>query len=191
MKKLLPLALVVFSIGLFALPFAPLASTAKAESATPSLDDLLAQRAELDKAIALANEDEIVEKAIEALTEYWTKEIYGAPYKNSEEGYLEIKWTRVVYIKDGISGKGTDDLANMNCYVEFALLSDYMNSAPFYIQAGIYEHVAFLKDGSFEVLQSPPYSSYMALTYNTDFYTVVESVSDRGSDFNQVFKLLE
>ena len=190
MKKLLPLAFVVFSIGLFVLPFAPLASTAKAESATPSLDDLLAQRAELDKAIALANEDEIVKKAIEALTDYWATEIYGKQNEDSEDGYLEIKWTRVVYIKNDISGKGTDDLANMNCYVEFFLLSDHL-SAPFYIHRGVYEYVAFLKDGSFEVKRYDPYSVYGGATFRTDFYTVVESVSDRGSDFNQVFKLLE
>lgn len=137
-------------------------TVAQAEDAAPSLEELLAQRDELDKAIALAEEDEIIAKAIETLTNYWTTEIYAGSYSTSESGYLEIKWARVVYIKDGITGTGTEQLADMNCYVEFFLLSDYFGSAPYYGHAGVAEYVAFKKDGSFEVLQQDPLSMYQS-----------------------------
>ena len=131
---------------------------------------MLAQRAELDKAIALAEEDEIITKAIESLTEYWASEMYSGSYVGSENGYLEIKWTRVV---------------------RFFLLSDYFGSAPYYGHAGIAEWVAFKTDGSFEVLKQDPISLYRSKTFETDFEPIIESISDRGSDFNQVFMLLE
>lgn len=152
---------------------------------------MLAQRAELDKAIALAEEDEIITKAIESLTEYWASEMYSGSYVGSENGYLEIKWTRVVRVKDDIAVSGAEQFSDMNCYVEFFLLSDYFGSAPYYGHAGIAEWVAFKTDGSFEVLKQDPISLYRSKTFETDFEPIIESISDRGSDFNQVFMLLE
>ena len=168
-----------------------IAPIAQAEDAAPSLEELLEQRAELDKAIAMAEEDEIIQKAIEALTDYWTEEVYQDESNNSKDGYLEIKWARVVYIKDDVTGTGTEQLAEMNCYVEFFLLSDYLGSAPYYSHVGISECVAFKKDGSFEVLRQDPILIYRTRTYQLDFEPIIESISDRGSDFNQVFALLD
>lgn len=166
--------------------------TALAETASEAtLEELLEQKAQLEAAIAQAEEDEIVAQAIETLTEYWASEIYDGIRCFSENGYLEIKWTRVVYIKDNVTGTGTEQFADMNCYVEFFLLTDYFDSAPYYSHAGVSECVAFKKDGSFEVLDRDPIAMYRGKTFQVDFEPIIESISDREADFNQVFTLLE
>ncbi len=155
-----------------------------------TLDELLAQKAQIEQAIAQVQEDEIVEKAVQVLKDYWKKEAYGRGY-DGKAGYLEIKWTRVVYIKDEIEADKTEQFDKMSCYVEFFLLSDYFGTAPYYCHAGVAEWVAFNKDGSFEVLDRDPISMYRVRTYQTDFSSIIDRISDRGSDFNDVFLLFE
>lgn len=177
-----------FFAFLLALSMLTLSSACFAESLT--LDELLSQRAELDKAIAKVEEEEIVSKAIETLVAFWKNEIYSGNANYSKNGYLEIKWARVVYIRDEIDITGSDLFQNMNCYVEFFLLSDYFGTAPYYCHCGINECVAFMKDGSFEVVKNDPINVYRSRYYAIDFEPIIESISDRGSDFNQVFELL-
>ena len=136
-------------------------------------------------------EDRIIEKAVKALTEHWKNEEYSGKNAGiSKDGYLEIKWTRVVYIKDNIKADHAEQFKGMNCYVEFFVLSDYFGSAPYYSHAGVNECVAVMDNGQYKVVQDP-IRMYRSMTYQNDFSPIIESISDRGSDFNQVFYLLK
>lgn len=157
---------------------------------SPTLDDLLAQRNELDEQIARVEENEIISKAIETLVEHWKNEEYSGANNFSENGYLEIKWTRVVYFNEEINIENADAFQNMNCFVEFFLLSDYFGTEPYYSHIGKDECVTFMKDGSF-IVTSNPLDLYRMRYYSTDFEPIIKSISDRGSDFNQVFYLVE
>lgn len=128
--------------------------------------------------------------AIENLKTYWHDEIYAESAGMDLDGFLEIKWTRVVYVKSDIpDGMHTQPFKDMNCFIEFFLLSDYYGSHPYYSHAGIAECVAFKKDGSYEVLRMNPLETYRSRTFSADFSPIISSVSDRGSDFNQSFFL--
>ena len=80
---------------------------------------------------------------------------------------------------------------DMVCFVEFMLLSDYMQTAPYYMNTGVYDCVALHRDGSYEVMKQNPLNRYRAKTYQTDFTGFIRSVSDRGSEFNAVYQLLD
>lgn len=142
-----------------------------------------------------SSEDEIISNAVEALTTFWSGEIYQGSDNIGWDGHLEIKYTRVVYIKDELDEDlpdAADELfGNMGCFVEFMLLSDYSGSAPYYGRAGIYECVSFSKDGTIEVLKQNPLDSYRTRSYTFDFSGIIESISDRNADFNESFSLLE
>lgn len=166
-------------------------TSAENEDKNATREGLLEQQAEIDKPVTLDEEDEIVVKAIDSLKVYWADEIYTC----IGEGHLEIKYTRVVYIKSAI---GKDIPAywrrrfeNMNCFVEFMLLSDYFGSAPYYGHAGVYECVAVNKDGTFEVLANDPLDYFRRRSYISDFSGIIEKTSDRDGDFNESFSLLE
>ncbi len=169
-------------------------TSVESDGKNASLEALLEQRAEIDKAIALAEEDEIVAKAIDSLKTYWTDEIYTGGFSTGD-GYLEIKYTRVVYIKNALDKdlptSAHEMFDGMNCFVEFMLLSDYSGSAPYYGHTGLCECVAFNKDGTFEVLQRNPLDSYRNRSYERDFSGIIERISDRDADFNDSFSLLE
>ena len=153
-----------------------------------SLDELLACQTQLEEAIALAEEDEIIIKAMDVLLEYWKTEEYQSATNFSETGYLEIIKTRVVYISEEASQ--TEYFQDMLCFVEFNLLSDYLGTAPYYFCVGKNECVAFYKDGTFGVCAMNPLNSYRGRTFNTDFSNVIKSISDRGSEFNNSYQLL-
>ena len=140
----------------------------------------------LTQVFARAKEDAIVEKAIRTLTDYWKTEVYAGAYEGvSEDGYLEIKWTRVVYIRDDTA---EERFQNMKYYVEFFLLSDYYDTAPYYENVGVFDCVTVTRDGQYAVVNNP-IRQYRAITYNFDYTPIIQSVSDRGSDFNRVFTL--
>ena len=161
------------------------ALSAHAESYAPR-----AQKTSWILGLTRQKEDKILEKAIKALTEHWKNEEYSGKNAGiSEDGYLEIKWTRVVYIKDNIKADHTEQFKGMNCYVEFFLLSDYYGTAPYYCHAGVNECVAVMNNGQCKVIQDP-IRVYRSQTYENDFSAIIESISDRGSEFNQVFRLL-
>lgn len=182
---LLTALLLLSGVFLPAVPAVNLISAAYAEDASTTLEELLAQRAEIDNAIALAKEEEIIEGAIDALAFRWEQEYLKYP-PHDQEDYLEIKWARVVYIKDGVSEKGAEQFTDMLCYVEFFLLSNYFGAAPYYPHAGVLECVAFRRDGTFDVLKQDPINQYRAKTFQMDFSHIIQSISDRGSEFNQV-----
>jgi len=136
-------------------------------------------------------EDDIINGAVDALKEYWTDEVYGKYPDMYDDGYFEIKWCRVVYIKDDIDAELKDKYFDMDCFVEFFLLTDYFGSRPYYAYAGVSECVAVKSDGAYEVLKKNPLDMYRAASYNSDFSGIIESISDRGSEFNNTYLLLK
>ena len=177
MRKILCAAL-AFALALFVL--------------TPVLAENMDESGEtLEQAAAQAEKDEIVSKAIDALTSYWKNDVY----QTSGNGYLAIKYTRIVYIADvaaqSMPSKAHELFDDIHCVVEFMLLSDYYVTAPFYERAGVYECVVFHKDGTFEVQQVSPLHTYRANYFETDFSGIVARVSDRNADFNGEYALLD
>ena len=51
--------------------------------------------------------------------------------------------------------------------------------------------MALHRDGSYEVMKQNPLNHYRAKTYQIDFTGFIRSVSDRGSEFNAVYQLLD
>lgn len=161
-------------------------------SGEKTLEELLAERARLDEGINRLQRDEtILPGAIDALKEYWKQMYQSFGYG---DGYLEIRSARVFYIADSIlpeDDKTAHELFDdMVCFVEFMLLSDYMQTAPYYMNTGVYDCVALHRDGSYEVMKQNPLNRYRAKTYQTDFTGFIRSVSDRGSEFNAIYHLL-
>ena len=139
----------------------------------------------------MQSDEAVISGAIDALKEYW-KQMYQSDKHG--DGYLEIRSTRVFYIADPVlpeDDKAAHELFDdMVCFVEFVLLSDYCHTAPYYMNVEAYDFVALYRDGSYEVMFNP-LNKYRAKTYKTDFTGFIRSVSDRGSEFNAVYQLLD
>lgn len=137
------------------------------------------------------SDEAVISGAIDALKEYW-KQMYQSGKHG--DGYLEIRSTRVFYIADPVlpedDKKAHELFDDMVCFVEFVLLSDYCHTAPYYMNVEAYNFVALYRDGSYEVMVNP-LNNYRAKTYKTDFTGFIRSVSDRGSEFNAVYHLLD
>lgn len=151
-------------------------------------EQLEAQLAQLETEIARAREDDVVALAVEEIKQYWT-----AKYTehNQGNGYLGIRFTRVVYVKDALALLQAEAFENMVCFVEFMLLTDYYESAPYYQHVGLNECVAFYHDGTFEVLGKNPLEMYRARTYSSDYSGIIAAISDRGAEFNADYMLLQ
>ena len=173
---------------LFALLFVfmLISSTCLADNSR-SLKDYIAKSEKQTEQSALT-EDEIILKAIDVLTDYW-KDDYSQAFYDEEDGYLDIKWTRAIYINQDLPDNAKSIFDQMNCYVEFFLLSNYFGTAPCYLHAGINECVAYMNDGSFKLTSYNPINTYRSRTYETDFTPIIMSISDREAEFNRVFDL--
>jgi len=143
---------------------------------------------QIDAAVAPSEEDDIIAKAIEIVLDHWKNEEYNVEYDLSENGYLEIIRTRVVYLTETAATHET--MIDMHCFVEFFLLTDYYGTAPYYNHVGVNECVVMKTDGTFEIAARNPLDLYRARTYNTDFSDLISDISDRGSEFNNVYELL-
>ncbi len=155
-----------------------------------TLEELLAERTRIDEEIArLQRDEEIISKAIDTLKENWKQRHQDVGCGN---GHLEIRSTRVFYIADPIlpeAGETAQKLfGDMVCFVEFILLTDLYETAPYYLNAGAYDCVALYRDGSYKVIYNP-LNAYRSRTYQSDFSGFISGVSDRGSEYNAVFQL--
>jgi len=153
-----------------------------------TLDELLAYQEQLQAAMAAVEEDEIVSQAIDVLLDHWKVEHYEKKPGTSKEGYLEIVWTQVVYITD--EAAESKYFENMLCVVEFLLLTDTLGTAPYYTRVGFDECVAVYKDGTFAVTSRSPIDDYRMKTYSLDYTGIIESISNRSTDFNGAYRLL-
>lgn len=155
-----------------------------------TLEELLAEKARLEAEIARVQEDEIIHQAIKTLKDYWRTEVYNGMRSTSENGYLAIRYTRVVYIQEEPEVPENNMLQNMICFVEFVVMSDYMGSAPYYEHVGQNECVGFYRDGTFSVMPNP-IVWYRSRSFNTDYSDIILSISERNAEFNCEFELLK
>ena len=164
------------------------------------LQALLAQKAQLETEMAQleaeivrAQEDDIIRCAIEELKRYWTEKYIKYECGN---GYLGIRFTRVVYVQDQVNLPAYVPEAkkvyfdNVICFVEFMLLTDYFGTAPYYHDVGQSDWVAFYRDGTFKVT-TDVLNLYRSQTYSTDYSGIIASITDRGAAFNADYMLLE
>ncbi len=145
------------------------------------------------------SEEDAVASAAEALRAYWKENNYSGDYYTGD-GYLEIVHTRIVYISEAFATKEKDPedsrskadglFADVYCVVDFMLLSDYFGSAPYYMETGMDNCVAVMRNGRLEVRRSNPFNLYRSYTYSADFSGIIESISDLGSEYNAVYRLL-
>ena len=156
--------------------------------------------AELEALIAAAQheltmqEDRLIERSIEML-----KDHYKAEYERngeSEEGYLEIINTQVVYIKDDIVvderyAKPVTLFDNVDAIVEFIVLDDLFGTAPYYMPSYGVTSVCRYQDGSLVVVKASLFNRYRSATYTNDFTPIIESISDRNAEFNGAWYLLK
>lgn len=142
---------------------------------------------------SLAEDRYDVEAAIETLKACWRDEVYAfAPEKN--EGYLEIKNTRLVLIREELTED--DEIAqelfgNVECIVEFVLFSDLLDLAPYYQPADSWQCVLIRRDGTMETAVQHPFDQYSSRTYSFDFSNIIEDVLDLNQTHNGVFRLSE
>jgi hypothetical protein len=151
----------------------------------------------IPSALCENEQNEMIEAAIETLTEYWRAEVYSFAPEDSA-GYLEIKNVRVVKISDapkaGIENaqEYADEIfGEIDCVVEFILYSDTLGIAPYYQNAGAWDCVVVREDGTMEVLVGNPFASYRSRTYSMDVSGIVENVMDFNQEYNAVMYLLE
>ena len=132
--------------------------------------------------------DKRVVEAIETITEFWENDYV----KNKiEDRYLKIINTRVINIKNNINSEeifNKDDLfENVDYIVEFELLSNYFDTAPYYSNVGTNNCVIVYKDGT-AMVQRNPLLLYRSATYSNDFSSIIESIEDFDEQYNHIIK---
>lgn len=148
-------------------------------------------------------EDTMVNKAVDVLKEAYTEK-YEVRQESgliqrqgrSMDGYLEIYDTRVIYVKasfrlddDKMQDTAEQVLDDVDCVIEFSVRTD-ISTAPYYPNTGSYTCVIVYKDGRMEAGTSP-YMDHMYNRYKYGLADTIESISNRGDDFNGKWKLLK
>ena len=161
-------------------------------------DSDTSSREESPAAETLLGHDSAVKNAIEALKSFWFDSYQEDG--SSENGYLEIKNTRVIDIKDefpesdekqsGVSNTAEQIFGNIDYIVEFMLFSDYFGSAPYYSNIYINNCVIIFNDGTYSVGRDQ-LDLYRSRTYSADYSGIIEQVFDYGSVYNAVYELLK
>ena len=115
------------------------------------------------------------------MKKYWKNE-----YKDLDDtdGYFEIKNTRVITIKEN-EIKMFQDVAYV---IEYELFTDYMRSAPYYENCGIYNNVVVYKNGTMDIT-SGFIRNYRAITYQTDYSNFIEEIIDYHDQYNCIDRL--
>lgn len=129
------------------------------------------------------------DKAVDLLQKTWTDE-YRDTRNNGKnavsDGYLEIKNTRVISMKENDSKYFKD----VDKIVEFALMTNYFDLKPsLYTHAYSYYQVIFYRDGHTDVPAGDYFGYVRGITYETDFSDVIASVDDLGAVYNAVYHL--
>ena len=174
--------------------------TASALAEMPDLSQLSAQElaALIEQAqLELAQqEDKLIAKAIEQLKSYYKAE-YEKYDDYAGEGYLEVIHTQVVYVKDEIDvdescwKSAESTFGEVQSIVEFVVRDDWFYTAPYYYVTHGTISVVVAEDGTTKLLAQNLFNMYRGRTFSTDFSGIIESISDRGSEFNQSWKLMQ
>ncbi|MBQ6174029.1 MAG: hypothetical protein IJK28_05345 [Clostridia bacterium] len=141
--------------------------------------------------------EEAAAAARDQLLEAW-KDVY-ATLAVESDGYLEIRSTRVFTIaehpeafhSDGTPIERASMFDGMGYVVEFTLLTDFYNSAPYYINAGYLDHVILYRGlfGKSEAVATSPFRKYSGVTYSWDFSGIITEITDLGTQLNAVYHL--
>ena len=135
------------------------------------------------------SEDERVLDAINILKQQWEKDYNEF---NIEDKYLEIVNTTIINIKDHIDPEETYDYGylfeDVDYIVEFELLSNFMETSPYYNNIGTFNCVIVYKDGTSEVSKNL-LNQYKSTTYSADFSPIIESVECFHGEYDQVLDL--
>ncbi len=126
---------------------------------------------------------EIVTEATEQLKKYWKKEYQDTKYDNTD-GYFEIKNTRVITIKDN----DIELFQDVAYIIEYELYTDYMGSAPYYENCGVYNNVVVYENGTMDV-KNNLIRMYRNTTYQTDYSGFIEAIGDYQGQYNCIEKL--
>lgn len=132
--------------------------------------------------------DELIEKAVEALSAKWI-EIYKEDSKTN--GYLEIYHTRIFDItpdESDVLFQELDRGMEIDYIVEFSLYSDYFAAAPYYHDAATYDTVIVYEDGTTSVAGNF-FRMYSNLTYSYDYSSFLKKIEDLGTVYNQTIWL--
>ena len=126
--------------------------------------------------------DERVNKAVNALTEFWTNK-----YKELkiEDTYTEIKDTRVIELKDN----DNELLKDIDCIVEFVLYSNYRNIKSYYEALSYGNTVAIKKDGSVEVCKASLIRQYINTSNKNDLSDIIENITDYDGEYDQILNI--
>ena len=126
------------------------------------------------------SQEKMIKDAIDNLKFEWRERYYIS--KTENDGYFEIKNTRVIKFKDN----DVDLFENVNYIIEFVLFTDNYGLAPYYSCAQNSNSVIVYKDGSLDVLQANLLLEYTATRGVYDYSNIVESVKDYGEKYNCV-----
>ncbi|MDO5144335.1 MAG: hypothetical protein Q4E72_06985 [bacterium] len=127
-------------------------------------------------------DETMLQSAVDVLTNHWKNEIYADPTLDGTSGYFEILAAQATYIKRDFAvqdeyASASDALfENVYCVVDFVILSDYFDTAPYYWDAGIDNCVVVYRDGSMEVSRQSLFNQYRARTYSNDFSAIIDRV---------------
>lgn len=135
-------------------------------------------------------DEELMQSAIQVLIEYWTDEVYAESYMENSDGYLEILAAQVTYVQKDFAvqeefASSFDAMfENVYCVIDFAILSDYFDTAPYYWDVGINNCVVIYRDGTIQVSGAPLFNMYRSKSFNNDFSAIIEKVEryDVGKD---------
>lgn len=131
--------------------------------------------------------DERVEKAIDLLTREWSKVLDELTGRDLHERYVEIIHTTVYEIKDEITDeKKKEWFGDVDCVIEFEILSSYFGSKNPLVNAGLNDCVVITKSGQYELCQNSLFRRVMTRTFEIDFSDVIERTIDYKGEFNRV-----
>lgn len=136
-----------------------------------------------DKDTRKTEKNEIAEEAVDVLKDFWEDKYQDADYL--EDGYFEIKNTRVIYIQE----TDIQEFENVSCIVDFVLYTNYLGTAPYYLDVGTNNAVVVYRDGTTEVSHNP-ILIYRSRTYNNDLSGIVDHIVDYHDQYNCVEDLL-
>lgn len=148
--------------------------------------------------------DELILKSIQGIKNEWAQ-LYSQNEEWYKDGYFEIKNTRLIKISDAPKALVEDSkgniqeqsldkyFGNIKYIIEFMILDNYMNSAPYYSShSGRYNSVTIYDDLSIKVESHYSYfNTFSGKTYITDYSGIIEEVIDFGDRFNQSCNLLQ
>lgn len=139
---------------------------------------------ETDKEMPSKWQTQMVETAIEKITETWKTQY--EKDKLTTDPVVLITNTRIIKIDSETAVK---EFQNVEYMVEFLLYTDYFGSSPYYSNVNIYDSVVFYRDDSVEVPYQNILNVYGNKVYRYRYDGIVQRVYDLGGYYDQEIKI--